>query len=55
MEDYSTSTFILAFVRFSCNVGYSKKLMSDAGSQLVKGCQSMIITFSDVKHKLHLE
>ena len=39
MEDYSTSSFILAFVRFSCKVGYPEKLMPDAGSQLVKGCQ----------------
>ena len=55
MEDYSTSSFILAFVRFSCKVGYPKKLMPDAGSQLVKGCQCMTGRFSDVKHKLHLE
>ena len=48
MEDYSISSFILA-------VGCSKKLMPDAGSQLVKGCQSMIIKFSDVMHKLHFE
>ena len=53
MEDYSTSSFILAFVRFSCKVGYPKKLMPDAGSQLIKGCQTMVIKFSDVKHKLH--
>ena len=28
MEDYSTSSFILEFVRFSCKVGYPKKLIS---------------------------
>ena len=55
MEDYSTNSFILAFVRFSCKVGYPKKLMPDAGSQLIKGCQTMIIKFSDVKYKLHEE
>ena len=55
MEDYSTSSFILAFIRFSCKVGYPKKLMPDAGSQLVKGCQSMTIKFSDIKHQLHSE
>ena len=55
MDDYSTSSFIVAFVRFSCKVGYPRKLMPDAGSQLVKGCQCMTITFSNVKHKLHLE
>ena len=40
MEDYSISFFILAFVRFLCKVGYSKKLMPVADSLLVKGCQS---------------
>ena len=52
MEDYSTSSFILGFVRFSCKVGYPKNLMPDAGSQLVKGCQTMILNFSDIKHTL---
>ena len=52
-EDYSTSSFVLAFIRFSCKVGYPKKVLPDAGSQLVKGCESMRITFSDVCSKLH--
>ena len=51
-EDYSTSSFILAFIRFSCKVGYPRKLLPDAGSQLVKGCESMKITFSDVRNKV---
>ena len=55
MEDYSTISFLLAFVRFSCKVGYPKKLILDAGSQLIKGCQTMIIKFSNVKYKLHEE
>ena len=38
-EDYSTSSFIQAFIRFSCKVGYPRKILPDAGSQLVKGCQ----------------
>ena len=53
MEDYSTSSFILAFTRFSCKVGYPKRLLPDAGSQLVKGCKSMKITFSDLQGQLH--
>ena len=53
MEDYSTSSFILAFIRFSCKVGYLKNLLPDAGSQLVKGCQTMKIKFSDLSNKLH--
>ena len=52
-EDYSTSSFVLAFIRFSCKVGFPKKLLPDAGSQLVKGCASMTITFSDVQNRLH--
>ena len=52
-EDYSTSSFVLAFIRFSCQVGFPKKLLPDAGSQLVKGCASMTITFSDVQNRLH--
>ena len=55
MEDYSTDSFVLAFVRFSCKVGYPRKLMPDAGSQLVKGCQVMTLKFSDIQHKLHVE
>ena len=53
MENYSTSSFISAFIRFSCNVGYPYKLLPDAGSQLVKGCESLTITFTDLKNRLH--
>ena len=42
MEDYSSSSFIAAFIRFACRVGYPKHLMPDEGSQLVKGCKNMI-------------
>ena len=52
-EDYSTSSFILAFIRFSCKVGYPRKVLPDAGSQLIKGCESMKMTFYDVQNKLH--
>ena len=52
MDDYSTPSFVLAFTRFSCKVGYPKKLLPDAGSQLVKGCENMKIVFTDVKSKL---
>ena len=41
MEDYSTPSFMLAFIRSSCNVGYPKILLPDEGSQLVKGCKNM--------------
>ena len=52
-EDYSANSFILAFIRFSCKVGYPRKLLPDAGSQLLKGCESMIIKFTDLSNALH--
>ena len=52
LEDYSTTSFVLAFIRFSCTFGYPKKLMPDAGSQLLKACTSMSLTFRDIQHKL---
>ena len=55
MEDYSTTGFILAFIRFSCHHGYPKKLLPDYGSQLIKGCKDMTMSFYDLKHKLETE
>ena len=55
MEDYSTSAFILGFIRFSCSVGYPKMLLPDEGSQLVKGCKDMQLSFTDIKNRLHVE
>ena len=42
-EDYTTEAFVLAFTRFSCKVGYPHKVLPDAGSQLVKECNTMKI------------
>ena len=50
MEDYSTEAFLLAFVRFACRVGFPKLLLPDEGSQLVKGCKTMILRFADIKY-----
>ena len=55
MEDYSAEAFHLAFIRFGCRVGYPKLLMPDEGSQLVKGCKSMILKFVDVRQRIHTE
>ena len=55
MEDYSTESFLLAFVRFSCRYGYPQSLLTDEGSQLVKGCNDMVISFTDLSHKLSFE
>ena len=55
MEDYTTDSFVLAFSRFSCRFGYPRLLMPDEGSQLVKGCQDMVLNFTDLSHKLSTE
>ena len=52
MEDYSSISFIQAFTRFACEVGYPKKLLPDEGSQLLKGCSSMKLDIRDIKSKL---
>ena len=53
MEDYSAAGFIQSFIRFSCENGYPKILVSDTGSQLLKAYDSMKISFSNVKNELH--
>ena len=55
MEDYSTDSFLLAFIRFSCRAGYPKTLCIDEGSQLVKGCKDMELSFVDLSHRLSVE
>ena len=55
MENYGTDAFLLAFIRTSCRFGYPKSLKIDEGSQLVKGCKDMIISFSDLQHRLSVE
>ena len=55
MEDYGTESFILAFIRFACDAGYPKMLLVDEGSQLIKGCETMKLSFLDMKNKLHRE
>ena len=55
MEDYSSTSFISAFVRFSCDAGYPNILLTDEGSQLIKGCENMLINFHDTQHKLHID
>lgn len=53
LDDYSTTSFIQAFLRFSAEVGYPKILLCDEGSQLVSACENMKLTFHDIKHQLH--
>ena len=53
MEDYSTTAFIHSFVQFSCESTYPKSILADEGNQLVKGCESIKLTYTDIKDKLH--
>ena len=55
MEDYSADSFLLSFERFACRFGYPKTVLPDEGSQLVKGCEDVIISFVDVQQKLSRE
>ena len=52
MENYTTGWFVLAFSRFSCRFGYPKMIMPDEGSQLIKVCQDMILSYTDLCQKL---
>ena len=52
MKDYSTTAFIQAFTRFSCEVRYPKKLLLNEGSQLIKGCTSVKLGIRDIKSRL---
>ena len=53
IEDYGTASFTQALTRLSCEVGYPKLLLIDEESQLVKGCESMVLSFTDIKNQLH--
>ena len=55
MEDYSADSFLQAFERFACRFGYPKMVLPDEGSQLVKGCENMIISFSDIQQRMSRE
>jgi len=52
MDDYSTTSFIQAFTRFACDHGFPKRLLSDESSQLIKGCNEMKLSFTDIKAQL---
>ena len=51
MDDYSTESFTLSFIRFSSEHGFSKKLFCDSGGQLVKWCNDMKLKFNDIQHR----
>ena len=45
MQNYSTPAFLQAFTRFACRFGYPQKLFIDEGSQLMKACKEMELSF----------
>ena len=53
MEDYSTTSFVQAFIRLACEVGYPKILLIDEGSQLVKGCEQSRFNYRDTEQILY--
>ena len=53
MDSYNTTSFLQAFTRLACEVGYPKKILIDEGSQLVKGCKTMQLNFVDIQQHLH--
>ena len=55
MENYMTDAFVSAFVRFACRFGYQKLLMPDEGIQHIWGCENMVLSFSDIHHKITTE
>ena len=41
-----------AFTRFSCEVGYTKRILADGESQLVKGCDTVEFSFPSIQQTL---
>ena len=55
MDGYDSSSFLMGFSRFSCEVGFPKKLLIDAGSQLMSGCEKMELNMCDIRGVLNRE
>ena len=55
MDAYTTTSFIDAFTRFGCDVGFPHRMLADQGSQLVKGCQTAKFNYQDIKFRLHVD
>lgn len=55
MSKCDTSAFILAYTRFAARFCHPVKLYPDAGSQLLKACQDMEISWVNVAHTLNAE
>ena len=55
MEGYDTTQFLLSFSRFSCEAGFPRLVLIDEGSQLVRGCENMMINMCDARGVLKQE
>ena len=55
MEAYTSSAFILGFKRFGSRAGFPKILLPDQGSQLIKACGDVKLSFKDIQGQLNTE
>ena len=55
MDGYDTTQFLMAFSRFACEVGFPSKLLVDPGSQVVKGCEEMLLNMCNMRGALKRE
>jgi hypothetical protein len=55
MEGYDATQFILSFTRSSCEAGFPKLLLVDEGSQLVRGCENMVMDMCTISGVLNTE
>ena len=55
MEGYDSTQFLHAFSRFACELGFPKKLLVDEGSQIICGCENVVLNISDMKGNLSRE
>ena len=55
MQGYDTMQFLYCFYRFACELGFPKKLLTDKGSQLVCGCENVILNMTDIGGALNKE
>ena len=55
MQGYDASSFVLAYTRFACRFGHPNQIFIDEGSQLIKGCKDMEISWTDISKTLNGE
>ena len=53
MEAYDTAQFLYSFTRFANEFGFPKKMLADEGSQLVCGCESVVLNMTDLQSALN--